>query len=41
MKTYKYTFADGYVCWTIGKLSKVDLRNETIAHGKLISMVMD
>lgn len=41
MKTYKYTFADGYTCWTCGKLSKIDLANEKRAHGNLVSMVVD
>lgn len=41
MKTYKYTFADGYTCWTCGKMSKIDLAHEKRAHGNLISMVMD
>lgn len=41
MRTYKYTFSDGYVCWTVGKLSKIDLHHEVLAHGKLVSMVAD
>ena len=38
MKTYLYTFEDGYFCYTMGKMSKVDLNWEIRKHGKLVSM---
>lgn len=41
MKIYKYTFTDGYVCWTCGKMDKLSLSHEVRKHGRLLSMVLD
>ena len=38
MTTYKYTFADGYFCYTAGKLDRTSLKHEVIKHGKVISV---
>ena len=35
---YKFTFEDGYTCYAKG-FDKVELKHETIKHGKLISKV--
>ena len=35
---YKFTFADGYVCFVKG-LSSLELKHEIRKHGKLISKV--
>jgi len=36
IKSGYYTFADGYTCWCNG-YSKLEMRNEVMKHGKLIS----
>lgn len=38
MKTHIYTFADGYVCYIVGKMSKEDLHWTELKHGKCISI---
>ena len=38
MKTYFYAFADGYFCYTAGKMDRTELKWETTRHGKLIVM---
>ncbi len=38
MKTYFYAFADGYFCYTKGKMDKTELKWETTKHGKLVTM---
>jgi len=37
MITTLYRFEDGYFCYTAGRLSAVDKRNEIKKHGKIIS----
>jgi hypothetical protein len=41
MKTYKYIFADGYFCYTCGKMDRIELKHEIIRHGKVISMTVE
>lgn len=41
MKTYKYIFADGYFCYTCGKMDRIELKHETVRHGKVISMTVE
>lgn len=36
MKTYYYEFADGYFCYTIGKMSGVDKTMHKHQHGAII-----
>ena len=38
MKNYEYTFADGYYCYTVGKMTRLELSHEVVKHGKVISM---
>ena len=38
MRTNLYIFADGYFCYTAGKLSKIEIRNAEKEHGKLVKV---
>ena len=38
-KTYRYDFADGYTCWTTGKMDKTQYKWEVLRHGKAIITV--
>lgn len=38
MRTYLYVFEDGYYCYTVGQMTKVDLAWEKQKHGKLVEM---
>jgi hypothetical protein len=40
MKNYQYIFEDGYFCYSCGRLSRIDLHNEEVKHGKVISIVI-
>lgn len=40
-RTRIYTFEDGYFCYIVGKMSKVDLLWTEKIHGKLISITPD
>lgn len=36
MKVWFYRFVDGYTCWTVGKMSRSDIKWEETTHGKLV-----
>ena len=36
MRTYYYEFADGYYCYTVGKMAKCEVAWEIRRHGKLV-----
>ena len=36
MRTYFYKFADGYFCWTVGKLTGTDRAIHKREHGTII-----
>lgn len=36
MRTYFYKFADGYFCWTVGKLAGIDRVVHKREHGSII-----
>jgi hypothetical protein len=36
MRTYFYKFADGYFCWTVGKLAGIDRTIHKREHGSII-----
>jgi hypothetical protein len=38
MTNYEYIFADGYYCYTVGKMTRLELSHEVVKHGKVISM---
>lgn len=36
MRTFYYEFADGYYCYTVGRMSRSDVAWEVRKHGKLL-----
>ena len=38
MKIWYYEFEDGYYCWTVGKMDRIQLAWEKKAHGKVTIM---